>query len=236
MQSADRAVAAVSQRGDGGIADDRTAASTNDGGYQESGHEGSQKASRGLTSKTSKYFKSSKIKPRSALDIIESSRYKQKILEIMAILLSIINFSRWIPPRSPYDLIQEKLYHDPWKLLIATIFLNKTRGTVACPLVWQFFERWPDPESAYEADKEDIAQFLHPLGLFNRRAEQIIRFSYEYRHKAWVYPIELHGINKYGNDSFRIFCRNEWRLVQPDDYMLNYYHDWLKENADKLGI
>ncbi|KAM4768520.1 methyl-CpG-binding domain protein 4 isoform 2-T2 [Cyanocitta cristata] len=33
---------------------------------------------------------------------------------------------KWTPPRSPFNLIQETLFHDPWKLLIATIFLNKT--------------------------------------------------------------------------------------------------------------
>lgn len=36
---------------------------------------------------------------------------------------------RWVPPKSPYHLIQELLFHDPWKLLVATIFLNKTKGT-----------------------------------------------------------------------------------------------------------
>lgn len=35
---------------------------------------------------------------------------------------------KWTPPRSPFNLIQETLFHDPWKLLIATIFLNKTSG------------------------------------------------------------------------------------------------------------
>lgn len=34
----------------------------------------------------------------------------------------------YVPPRSPYGLIQEDLWQDPWKLLIATIFLNKTTG------------------------------------------------------------------------------------------------------------
>ena len=34
----------------------------------------------------------------------------------------------WVPPKSPYGLVQEILFHDPWKLLIATIFLNKTTG------------------------------------------------------------------------------------------------------------
>ena len=34
----------------------------------------------------------------------------------------------WIPPKSPYGLVQESLYDDPWKLLVATVFLNKTMG------------------------------------------------------------------------------------------------------------
>ena len=35
---------------------------------------------------------------------------------------------KWTPPRSPYNLVQESLFHDPWKLLVATIFLNRTKG------------------------------------------------------------------------------------------------------------
>jgi len=38
--------------------------------------------------------------------------------------------------------------------------------------------------------------------------------SDEYLTKSWTYPIELHGIGKYGNDSYRIFCVNEWRDVR----------------------
>ncbi|XP_065350776.1 methyl-CpG-binding domain protein 4-like [Cloeon dipterum] len=171
--------------------------------------------------------------------IVTASKYfsgsRRKEQQVKSVL-DVIKASKWIPPRSPYDLIQEKLYHDPWKLLIATIFLNKTRGSVACPLVWLFFEKWPDPEAAIAADLDELAAFLRPLGLHNRRAEQIVRFSEDYRKKSWLYPNELYGIDKYGNDSFRIFCRNEWRQVQPDDYMLNFYHQWLHENAERLGI
>ena len=35
---------------------------------------------------------------------------------------------KWTPPKSPFSLVQESLYHDPWKLLIGTIFLNRTTG------------------------------------------------------------------------------------------------------------
>ena len=36
--------------------------------------------------------------------------------------------SKWVPPKSPFNLLQEALFHDPWKLLIGTIFLNKVSG------------------------------------------------------------------------------------------------------------
>ena len=40
---------------------------------------------------------------------------------------------KWTPPKSPHNLIQESLYHDPWKLLVATIFLNRTTGKHELP-------------------------------------------------------------------------------------------------------
>lgn len=41
--------------------------------------------------------------------------------------------------------------------------------------------------------------------------QQFVLFLEEYLTKQWRYPIELHGIGKYGNDSYRIFCLGEWR-------------------------
>lgn len=42
---------------------------------------------------------------------------------------------KWIPPRSPYALIQEDLFHNPWQLLIATIFLTKVTGIHALIII-----------------------------------------------------------------------------------------------------
>ena len=61
------------------------------------------------------------------------------------------------PPKSPYNLIQEVLYENPWKLLVATIFLNKTSGKLAIQVMWKFFELWPDPETTMYADWKEIA-------------------------------------------------------------------------------
>ncbi|XP_066453096.1 methyl-CpG-binding domain protein 4 isoform X2 [Eleutherodactylus coqui] len=145
-------------------------------------------------------------------------------------------FSKWTPPRSPFNLIQETLFHDPWKLLIATIFLNKTSGKMAIPVLWRFLEKYPTPEVARTADWKEMSELLQPLGLYELRAKTIVRFSDEYLTKKWRYPIELHGIGKYGNDSYRIFCVNEWKEVHPEDHKLNKYHGWLWENKESLGL
>ncbi|XP_058534904.1 methyl-CpG-binding domain protein 4 [Ochotona princeps] len=145
-------------------------------------------------------------------------------------------FKKWTPPRSPFNLVQETLFHDPWKLLIATIFLNRTSGRMAIPVLWEFLEKYPSAEAARAADWRDVSELLKPLGLYDLRAKTIIKFSDEYLTKQWKYPIELHGIGKYGNDSYRIFCIGEWKQVHPEDHKLNKYHDWLWENHEKLSL
>ncbi|CDQ63903.1 unnamed protein product [Oncorhynchus mykiss] len=143
---------------------------------------------------------------------------------------------KWTPPRSPFHLVQETLFHDPWKLLVATVFLNKTSGKMAIPVLWQFFKLYPSAEETRGAEWKPLSVLLRSLGLYELRAKIIIRFSDEYLTKQWRYPIELHGIGKYGNDSYRIFCVEEWRQVEPQDHMLNKYHAWLWENHERLGI
>nr|XP_032827551.1 methyl-CpG-binding domain protein 4 isoform X2 [Petromyzon marinus] len=146
------------------------------------------------------------------------------------------SWRKWTPPRSPFNLVQETLFHDPWKLLVATIFLNKTSGHQAVPLLWKFLERFPSAEVAREADWREVARTIQPLGLHALRSKAIIRFSREFLTKKWRYPIELHGIGKYGNDSYRIFCVNEWKEVKPQDHKLTDYHRWLWENHKSLGL
>ncbi|XP_075289332.1 methyl-CpG-binding domain protein 4 isoform X2 [Opisthocomus hoazin] len=145
-------------------------------------------------------------------------------------------FRKWTPPRSPFNLVQETLFHDPWKLLIATIFLNKTSGKMAIPVLWEFLKKYPSPEITRTADWKEMSELLKPLGLYELRAKTIVRFSDEYLSKRWKYPIELHGIGKYGNDSYRIFCVDEWKEVQPQDHKLTVYHAWLWENQERLSI
>ena len=72
------------------------------------------------------------------------------------------------------------MFHNPWQLLIATIFLNRTGGERAIPLALAFLESYPEPATVLEASVEDVAEFLKPIGLSNTRARTIKRFTREY--------------------------------------------------------
>ncbi|XP_050054822.1 methyl-CpG-binding domain protein 4-like [Aphis gossypii] len=143
---------------------------------------------------------------------------------------------QWIPPRSPYTLIQEDLFHNPWQLLIATIFLTKVTAKLAIPKIHEFLLKWPTPEDVMNADPQDLLFSVKNLGLENTRVKTIKQFTADFLSKKWKYPIELYGIGKYGNDSYRLFCVNEWRIVQPDDILLSKYKNWLTLNEKQLGI
>ena len=107
--------------------------------------------------------------------------------------------------KSPFNLIQEHLHDDPWKILVACIFCNLTRRHTAEPLLWKFFEMYPRASAAALADEKAIESLIQPIGLSKRRAKTLVRMSKEYIAKSWKEPVELYGIGKYANDAWKIF-------------------------------
>ena len=139
--------------------------------------------------------------------------------------------SRWIPPKSPYNLIQEQLWEDPWKIFVVCIFCNLTKRVQAEPYFWECIKRWPGPEAMGNADPKEIENIIQPLGLSRRRSKALVRMSKDYLQKDWQnQPDTLYGIGKYGSDAYRIFCLGDWQNVEPKDSALNNYHGFLKAN------
>ena len=135
----------------------------------------------------------------------------------------------WKPPRSPYNLIQEHLWEDPWKIFVACIFCNLTKRVQAEPYLWNFLSKYPTPLAASTANVSEIQEMIKPLGLSKRRSSALVRMSNDYINKDWKdSPEVLYGIGKYGSDAYRIFCIGDWKNVAPKDHALNDYHQWLK--------
>jgi methyl-CpG-binding domain protein 4 len=101
----------------------------------------------------------------------------------------------WPPfTASKFGLIQEELAEKPFHLLIATVFLNKTKGSVAKPILWQFLDLYPTPEILSNASQDDIEELIRPLGLQRTRAERLIKMG-----KEWIAnpPVADAGTVKY---------------------------------------
>jgi methyl-CpG-binding domain protein 4 len=137
----------------------------------------------------------------------------------------------WKPPKSPYNLIQEEFWEDPWKIFVVCIFCNLTRRKVAEPYIRKFFTSYPTPEAAAAARIEEVQDMISNLGLSRRRSKALVSMSYDYLIKDWKEsPESLYGIGKYGSDAYRIFCLGDWKNVNPNDHALNDYHAFLQEN------
>eukprot|EP01112_Ceratiomyxa_fruticulosa_P017955 TRINITY_DN567_c0_g1_i1.p1 TRINITY_DN567_c0_g1~~TRINITY_DN567_c0_g1_i1.p1 ORF type:complete len:410 (-),score=103.36 TRINITY_DN567_c0_g1_i1:97-1257(-) len=135
----------------------------------------------------------------------------------------------YIPPVSPHNLIQECLYSDPWKVLIACLLLNRTSGSQARPALLYLLGKFPTPYDMINANDVDIAEIVRPLGLWKKRTATLKRFSQEYISLEWTLPSELFGVGKYAEDAYKIFCCGKWQEVVPEDHKLNDYHNYLKE-------
>ena len=137
----------------------------------------------------------------------------------------------WSPPKSPFNLIQEQLWQDPWKIFVACIFCNLTRRVDAEPYIWKFFDKYPTAVDASKANKKELKNMIQSLGLSERRSKTLVRMSDDYIKKEWRDdPRVLYGIGKYASDAYHIFCVGNWRGVEPNDHALNDYHVWLKNN------
>ncbi|KAG7581328.1 DNA glycosylase [Arabidopsis suecica] len=134
----------------------------------------------------------------------------------------------WVPPRSPCNLLQEDHWHDPWRVLVICMLLNKTSGAQTRGVISDLFALCPDAKTATEVEEKEIESLIKPLGLQKKRARMIQRFSLEYLQESWTHVTQLHGIGKYAADAYAIFCNGNWDRVKPNDHMLNYYWEFLR--------
>ena len=140
---------------------------------------------------------------------------------------------------SPFNLMQEAYRDDPWTLLVGTILFNMVHGSKARPVLAEFNKQWPTPEaliidvkfSGLSIVTERMATMFQNLGLQSRRADRIWKMTVDFRsfHPDLRRDVDvqkhLHGIGKYGADSFNIFCRG-YLVEDVTDKELRKYVDW----------
>ena len=104
----------------------------------------------------------------------------------------------WSPPRSPFGLLEEILWSDEWKLLVACMMLNCTTRLQVDRVLWRLFLLVPTPEDAIRLGADEgglgdgfgpegeksgldrIEEILRPLGLHRKRARALVKLSEDY--------------------------------------------------------
>ena len=137
----------------------------------------------------------------------------------------------WKPPKSPVGMLQEDLWPDEWKVLVACLLHNQTSRKQVDKVYQELFSKYPDATSMMNSDVHEVRDLIKPLGMWKRRTETLQRFSREYLEKEWKTPKDLYGCGKYADDVWRVFIRGDWKEVTPNDKALNRYHDFLKSRS-----
>ena len=118
-------------------------------------------------------------------------------------------------------LLQEIYQTDGWKMLVCCMLLNLTNRKQVDTVIDELFGRYPTPEDMMNAEHSDVVDIVQPLGLYNTRAERLIKMSEGYV-KGFKSVDELYGIGQYAKDSWEIFQNNNMK-VNPTDKVLQEY-------------
>ena len=117
-------------------------------------------------------------------------------------------------------LLQEIYQSDDWKMLVCCMLLNQTNRKQVDTVRDMLFTTYPTAKDMAKARKEILVEIPRPLGLYNRRANSLIKMSEGY--VKGLPADELYGIGQYALDSWEIFqCGNY--DIKPTDKVLQEY-------------
>ena len=96
---------------------------------------------------------------------------------------------------------------DPFRVLVAEVLLQRSRGTTVAPVYKEMWRRWPDAAALSRARVDSIRAVIRPLGLV-RRAETLKRLAAEVVAFGGVPTsldglLELSGVGQYAASATR---------------------------------
>jgi methyl-CpG-binding domain protein 4 len=119
------------------------------------------------------------------------------------------------------DLMVQEQIETPWQMFVGCIMLNQTGRKPVKTVLPNFLERWPTPEALLRSRICDIEDMIKPLGMWRRRAKMLYKMSIDFLSWDGKDATALHGIGRYGSESYRIFFNGE--RFEPQDKELRRY-------------
>ena len=111
------------------------------------------------------------------------------------------------------DLMVQQQVKSEWQHMVGVMCLNLTYRKQVKKLLPKFFKRYPNASTFLRGRYNAQEKMLRPLGMSTVRAKRMRQMSLDFLSWDRKDATDLHGIGKYGSDSYRIFYKNEI----PDD-------------------
>ena len=96
-----------------------------------------------------------------------------------------------------------------WQHMVGVICLNLTNRVQVKAVLPKLFKKYPNPITFIRGHSSTQKKMLKPLGMVNKRLERLKKMSIDFLTGDYKDAKDLHGIGKYGSDSYRIFYKNE---------------------------
>ena len=121
-------------------------------------------------------------------------------------------------------MVQEQV-KSVWQHMVGVICLNLTNRVQVKSVLPKLFKKYPNPISFIRGSSKTQAKMLAPLGMVNVRLKRLKHMSIDFL--TWDYKdaTKLHGIGKYGSDSYRIFYKNEKPKDVKDKELKRYLNE-----------
>ena len=105
------------------------------------------------------------------------------------------------------DLMVQQQVDNVWQHMVGVICLNLTNRKQVKAVLPKFFAKWPTHSSLLNAKRKEIEDVIAPLGMQRVRAERLYRMSEQFGDWDGEDATQLHGIGKYGSDSYELFYK-----------------------------
>ena len=107
------------------------------------------------------------------------------------------------------DLMVQQQVKSKWQHMVGVMCLNLTYRKQVKEILPKLFNRYPNPKAYLRGRLKTQQNMLKPLGMWEVRSKRLRKMSKQFLTWNGKEASDLHGIGKYGSDSYKIFYKKE---------------------------
>ena len=128
-------------------------------------------------------------------------------------------------------MVQQQVKNE-WQHMVGVICLNLTNRKQVKEVLPKLFKRYPNATSFVRGRESTQRRMIKDLGMSNVRAKRLRKMSIDFLSWDRKDATDLHGIGKYGSDSYRIFYKNEIPKNVTDKVLKKYITKYEKKKPN----